>query len=100
MHSQAHQILDSSSDTNDSDISDSDHSSEDVDGNVLNFSWEIYSSCSSNEEVLTDEQEEDSESDHDTESEYQSPPPRPLIVEPPQVLEPCHFIAKECGPRR
>ncbi len=94
------QILDSSSDTNDSDISDSDHSSEEVDGNVLNFSWEISSSCSSNEEVLTDEQEEDSESDDDTESEYQSPPPCPLTVEPPQVLEPCHFIAKECGPRR
>ncbi len=100
MQSQVHQILDSSSDTNDSDISDSDHSFEEVDGNVLNFSWEISSSCSSNEAVLTDEQEEDSESDDDTESEYQSPPPCPLIVEPSQVLEPCHFIVKECGPRR
>ncbi len=61
MHSQVHQILDSSSDTNDYDISDSDHSFEEVDGNVLNFSWEISSSCSSNEAVLTDEQLEDSE---------------------------------------
>ncbi len=72
--------------------------------NALDFLQQTTQLCSSGDEFsMRDSEDEDSDTDDDDDDnafESQALPSHPLVVEPPQVLEPSHYIVKEAGPMR
>ncbi len=48
---------------------------------------------------VNDSTYESSGNDEESDVDF-TPPTRPLIAKPPEVLEPCHYIVKQPGPTR